>query len=94
VLGSIPSGPTEKPLRNEGLFLFDSLVFKRGFLVRVRAIFNLLRETKLTSKVKISFTFYQKIARFGADRDAVLGCNLIKTEISAFVELIDNQLFS
>jgi len=87
-------GPPKSLQLIGGFSLFDSLVFKRGFLVRVRAIFNLLRETKLTSKVKISFTFYQKIARFGADRDAVLGCNLIKTEISAFVELIDNQFFS
>ncbi len=50
------------------------LVFTRGFLVRIRAIYNFLRETKLTSKVKISFTFYQKIDGFGADRDAVWGC--------------------
>jgi hypothetical protein len=68
-------------------------VFSRGFLVRVRAIYNFLRETKLTSKVKISFTFSQKIAGFGADRDAVWVKNLIKTGLPAFAERVDYQLF-
>jgi len=68
-------------------------VFTKGFLVRIRAIYNFLRETKLTSKVKISFTFYQKIDGFGADRDAVWVNNLIKTGLPAFTERIDYQLF-